>query len=227
MADRKFNVTINMSAIPTGTAPLIVTSTTLVTNLNADLLDGQQGAWYQDWRNVLYGPQFPGSLILKGNFEDGGLGLWNGNTNPTVVAVTGQSWTKALQTTNRDNYDSGIFSPVVPGERFYCRTWVDNSGSAYPAQIGMRVRDSAGTSTWVSAAQIAAGAIGTIGGWLTIPATAVSGMPWVQMTMTAGTAGQATLWANLWCARSLPSGDADTLDGVDSQYFRNLGCMGF
>lgn len=34
------------SSIATGTAPLTVTSTTLVTNLNADLLDGKQGSDY-------------------------------------------------------------------------------------------------------------------------------------------------------------------------------------
>ena len=35
------------SSVATGTAPLAVASTTLNTNLNADLLDGQQGSWYQ------------------------------------------------------------------------------------------------------------------------------------------------------------------------------------
>lgn len=35
----------------TGTAPLTVSSTTVVANLNADLLDGQQGSWYQDLTN--------------------------------------------------------------------------------------------------------------------------------------------------------------------------------
>ena len=35
-----------VSTVSTGTAPLTVTSTTLVSNLNADLLDGQQGSFY-------------------------------------------------------------------------------------------------------------------------------------------------------------------------------------
>ena len=35
------------SRIPTGTAPLVVASTTKVDNLNADLLDGQHGNYYQ------------------------------------------------------------------------------------------------------------------------------------------------------------------------------------
>ena len=33
--------------IPTGTSPFAITSTTLNTNLNADLLDGQHGSYYQ------------------------------------------------------------------------------------------------------------------------------------------------------------------------------------
>jgi hypothetical protein len=36
------------STVDTGTAPLTVTSTTLVTNLNADRLDGQHGAYYEN-----------------------------------------------------------------------------------------------------------------------------------------------------------------------------------
>lgn len=35
------------STIAIGTSPLIVASTTVVTNLNADLLDGQHGSYYQ------------------------------------------------------------------------------------------------------------------------------------------------------------------------------------
>ena len=34
------------STVSTGTAPLVVASTTAVTNLNADLLDGQHGSYY-------------------------------------------------------------------------------------------------------------------------------------------------------------------------------------
>lgn len=39
------------SDVTTGTAPLIVASTTLVANLNADLLDGQEGTYYLDLDN--------------------------------------------------------------------------------------------------------------------------------------------------------------------------------
>jgi formaldehyde-activating enzyme involved in methanogenesis len=39
------------SDVGIGTAPLVVTSTTLVANLNADLLDGQEGIYYLDLNN--------------------------------------------------------------------------------------------------------------------------------------------------------------------------------
>lgn len=38
--------------VATGTAPLTIASTTLVTNLNADLLDGQQGSYYTNATNI-------------------------------------------------------------------------------------------------------------------------------------------------------------------------------
>jgi hypothetical protein len=40
-----------ISTVATGTQPYATTSTTLNTNLNADLLDGQQGNYYNDWAN--------------------------------------------------------------------------------------------------------------------------------------------------------------------------------
>jgi hypothetical protein len=40
-----------ISTVATGTAPLTVASNTLVTNLNADLLDGQDGSYYLNYNN--------------------------------------------------------------------------------------------------------------------------------------------------------------------------------
>jgi hypothetical protein len=37
--------------IATGTAPLVISSTTIVSNLNVDLLDGQHGTYYLDTAN--------------------------------------------------------------------------------------------------------------------------------------------------------------------------------
>ena len=41
------------SDVSTGTAPLTVASTTVVTNLNADKLDGQDGSYYLDYGNFV------------------------------------------------------------------------------------------------------------------------------------------------------------------------------
>lgn len=40
------------SDVPNGTAPLVIDSSTLVSNLNADLLDGQHGSYYQNAGNL-------------------------------------------------------------------------------------------------------------------------------------------------------------------------------
>lgn len=63
------NISANIitSTIADGTAPLQVTSTTLVTNLNADLLDGQHGSYYLDWTNISNKPDPIISGVLTGD----------------------------------------------------------------------------------------------------------------------------------------------------------------
>jgi hypothetical protein len=47
------------STVATGTSPLTVTSTTLVSNLNADRLDSQHGSYYLDYNNFSNTPTIP------------------------------------------------------------------------------------------------------------------------------------------------------------------------
>lgn len=61
-----------ISTVVTGTAPLGITSTTLVTNLNADLLDGNHGAYYLDWANFTGVP----SNIITGTGVTNRLPRW-------------------------------------------------------------------------------------------------------------------------------------------------------
>jgi len=60
------NITANTitSTVPNGTAPLSVSSSTLVNNLNADLLDGQHGSYYRNFVNLsgLPSPVITGTL---------------------------------------------------------------------------------------------------------------------------------------------------------------------
>ncbi|MBU0619112.1 hypothetical protein KKD62_02630, partial [Patescibacteria group bacterium] len=74
------------SDVVTGTAPLTVASTTLVTNLNADLLDGQTGSYYLDDTNY-------GSWTLAGSggtpqtISSGNTATFAGGTGITTSAA--------------------------------------------------------------------------------------------------------------------------------------------
>jgi hypothetical protein len=61
------------STVATGTSPLTVASSTLVANLNADLLDGQQGTFYTN----------------AGNIDAGVLAVARGGTNSSATATAG------------------------------------------------------------------------------------------------------------------------------------------
>ncbi|MCE6992106.1 hypothetical protein [Dyadobacter sp. CY323] len=93
------------SGIATGTAPITVLSTTLVTNLNADYLDGEHGAFYLNWDNFTNYKS-----ILAGNGMTGGglldlsrtltLGLPSTLTNSTTNAVSTSSHTHEIETSD-------------------------------------------------------------------------------------------------------------------------------
>jgi hypothetical protein len=61
------------STISTGTAPLSVSSSTVVTNLNADLLDGQSGSFYAPINNASFTGTFsaPSGTITSDMIADG------------------------------------------------------------------------------------------------------------------------------------------------------------
>ncbi len=68
------------STVATGTAPLTVASTTAVTNLNADLLDGQHGSYYAPVNNASFTGTFSApsgtitsSMIADGTIVDGDI----------------------------------------------------------------------------------------------------------------------------------------------------------
>ena len=60
------------SNVPDGTSPFEVTSTTTVTNLNTDLLDGQEGTYYNDWNNLDNVPTTLGDLVNDDTPQLGG-----------------------------------------------------------------------------------------------------------------------------------------------------------
>jgi len=76
------------STVATGTAPLTVTSTTKVTNFNADQLDGQEGSYYLNYTNLTNTPTIP----TNNNQLTNGAGYVTSNTqlsNEQVQDIVG------------------------------------------------------------------------------------------------------------------------------------------
>lgn len=65
------------SSVATGTAPLEVLSTTVVTNLNADLLDGQHGSYYQNAGNLNAGTIPDARLPTRLSTTGANIADWN------------------------------------------------------------------------------------------------------------------------------------------------------
>ena len=77
------------NTIATGTSPFAITSTTLNTNLNADLLDGQHGSYYQPASTAIttsnIGSQSVSYATTAGN---GGVTSVNGQTGAVTVSAS-------------------------------------------------------------------------------------------------------------------------------------------
>lgn len=85
-----------VSLLATGTAPLVVASTTLVSNLNADLLDGQEGSYYSPTshnHSALYQPldanltTIAAFTITTDNFIVAGASDWEVKTTAQVKSI--------------------------------------------------------------------------------------------------------------------------------------------
>ena len=87
------------STVSTGTAPLTVASTTAVTNLNADLLDGQHGSYYAPTANPTFtgtvatssitASATPGLTLSNSSGDEGGEMLLSKPATNTSIAGTG------------------------------------------------------------------------------------------------------------------------------------------
>lgn len=142
------------STVATGTAPLVITSNTVVANLNSDFLDGQHGSFYQNAGNLNAGtlqaarlPAFSGgdvtstagtvALILANSGVTAGTyrsvttdakGRVTAGTNPTTLA--GYGITDALDTSGAAQTKSGnltVNSALTSGGAFYAATTVQYS----------------------------------------------------------------------------------------------------
>ena len=92
------------------TAPLVVASTGLVTNLNSDLLDGQHGSYYLDWGNFSNLPDPVITVSLSGDVVGSDNITWT-NLNGSVslsLNTTIQPNSVALGTDTTGNYVAAV-----------------------------------------------------------------------------------------------------------------------
>jgi len=152
---KKFKVQIE-SDVADGTAPIIVESSTLVANLNSDLLDGQEGAYY----SPINSPSFTGTPLAPtqtaGNsstsvattafVSDAISGFSSGaayqTTAPSSPSI-GDIWVDSDEVLNTLNSNSfmqktgGVFTGLVSGitptenSNLTTKEYVDNSSSGF------------------------------------------------------------------------------------------------
>ena len=124
-----------ISTIITGTSPLAVTSTTLVSNLNADLLDGQHGNYYAPLGNISgtdhYVAKFNGTSALENSLIfDNGTNVGIGTTAPSQKLEIGGNLTLSeaendyltLYGVTKNSFITNSYSSI----------YTSNDGGTYP-----------------------------------------------------------------------------------------------
>ena len=94
------------STVATGNAPFVVASTTLVSNLNADLLDGQHGAYYNNIANLSIAGQTTGDVLYYSGAAWTRLGV-GANTNVLTLVAGIPAWQAAGSATLQTAYNNG------------------------------------------------------------------------------------------------------------------------
>jgi nitroimidazol reductase NimA-like FMN-containing flavoprotein (pyridoxamine 5'-phosphate oxidase superfamily) len=210
------------STVATGTAPFVVASSTVVTNLNADLLDGNNGAFYQNATNIN-----TGTLAVA----QGGTGATSTTGTGANVLASGPTITGTLTAasiTASGQYTSTVATGTAPlvvasstvvtnlnasflegnNAAFYRNATNINTGTLAVAQGGTGATSVTGTGANV----LASGP--TITGTLTTSNITASGQ--YSSTVATGTApfvvASSTVVANL---------NASLLEGNNAAFYRN------
>ena len=85
-------------SVANGTAPFSVVSNTIVSNLNADLLDGQHGTYYTDLTGSAFGQANTGISVGQAAFAKANTVLTSPGTSGNVLTSNGTAWISATPT---------------------------------------------------------------------------------------------------------------------------------
>ena len=170
-----------------------ISNTTVVTNLNADLLDGQQGTYYSDYTNATNRPA--ANVLLTGDVSGSSNVSLVAGTNIVTISTTIQANSVALGTDTVGPYVGN----VVTG-----------------GNVTVSVSGEEGANVTISIPQ-------AIGSNANVTFNNVTGSNAIFSPAIYGTAvysGGSPVWtaANDGAGSGL---DADTLDGLNSNYFTN------
>ena len=155
------------------------------------------------------------TLPISTDFSNGSLNGWFGDTTPTVGTVTGEVFTGAVQSTNRDCNSLGMAS--MGGLQIKVSGWLNtlglaghpSDGQAWTASLGVTCYDSGGNPNWVTSAALT---IQAGNGWtyvsdtLTTSATCVTIAAWFQIGCNYGTIAPHFAQAALLSYLPLPGG---------------------
>jgi hypothetical protein len=162
------------------------------------------GIDYFSEHNVSF-PQTGANLIHTGSFENGSSGAWG----LTVVAISGESFTRAAAKTARDDYENGNVLPVTQGQILYVSAWLNTQNSASTrAGLGVHITGPGVGEEWLTGASLDGGQNWTLcEGFVVIPQGYISATPWLQLDYD-GDGSQTMMSADLYIGTTPTGGYA-------------------
>lgn len=144
------------SIVANGTAPLTVSSSTVVTNFNADLLDGQHGSYYAP----LASPTFSGTVTLPTGTVTSGMIADGAIVNADINASAAIALSKLA---------SGTSGQIIVANSSGVPTWVSETGDVTISDTGVTAISSGvivnadiNTSAAIALSKLATGTAGAV-----------------------------------------------------------------
>ena len=147
-----------ISDIAIGTAPLTITSTTLVSNLNADKLDSQEGSYYLDLANHTITSIAQGDIFFRGASAIQRLGVGtSGQYLKTQGASNNPTWATVTVKTTLDSLDDVTTITEAQGQVIYYDGTNWNALAVGTAGKSLVTGGAAANPSWASRAKMKTG----------------------------------------------------------------------